>query len=79
MQIFPSESLRIFLNLNAILAATQLFFHSFAEKVVAKLMADLFLFAFLYLARRFDSVLPQHKGNDQKTENTESLISDAIA
>lgn len=37
-------------------------------------MADLFLFAFLYLIRRFDSVLPQQKGNDQTRENSENFI-----
>ena len=63
-----------FLNSYCISAATQLFFHSLAEKVVAKLMADLFLFAFLYLIRRLDSVLPQQKGNDQTRENSESFI-----
>lgn len=46
------------------LIATQLFFHNLAEKVLAKLLVDLFLLLFLRLNAQLESILPLNKAKD---------------
>lgn len=46
------------------LVSTQLFFHNLAEKVLAKLLVDLFLLLFLRLNSQLESILPLDKAKD---------------
>ena len=58
------------------LAMTQLFFHSFFEKILAKIMVDLFLFSFLRLGRHIDSMIPHQKGMSDTEQQDIALASD---
>jgi len=82
-----SISFRKFLNqkcpflkkIFCILATTQLFFHSFMEKILAKIMVDLFLFAFLRIGKQIDQMLPRIKGlgdYHSPTDQSEPVISE---
>jgi len=46
------------------LIATQLFFHNLAEKVLAKILVDLFLLLFLRLNAQLECILPLNKAKD---------------
>ena len=58
------------------LVATQLFFHNLAEKVLAKILVDLFLLLFLRLNAQLECILPLNKGPSEELEldQTQNLI-----